>query len=178
MGILDFLVRIRRIRRPAGILILGLDSAGKTSILRQLSDEDVSNVASTQGFQIKKLVSGGIKLNVWDMGGQRAARYYWRQYFKQADVIIYVVDAANPRRIHEARRELEHLLEEEKVAGVPMLFFANKQDLLGALSVEEITVALNLTDLRDRRWHIQACSAKTGEGLDEGISWAVKQVKK
>ncbi|KAG5465212.1 hypothetical protein GH5_00673 [Leishmania sp. Ghana 2012 LV757] len=178
MGILDLLIRIRPTSRPAGILIVGLDNAGKTSILRQLSDEDVSHVASTQGFQIKKLITGGMKLNVWDMGGQRAARYYWRQYFEEADVIIYVVDAADPRRILEARRELEHLLEEEKVAGVPMLIFANKQDLLGALSVEELTVALNLTDLRDRRWYIQACSAKTGEGLDKGINWAVKQVKK
>lgn len=178
MGILDFLMRIRPTSRPAGILILGLDNAGKTSILRQLSDEDVSHVTSTQGFQIKKLISGGIKLNVWDMGGQRATRYYWRQYFKEADVVIFVVDAADPRRILEARRELEHLLEEEKVAGVPLLVFANKQDLIGALSVEEITVALNLTDLRDRRWYIKECSAKTGEGLDDGFSWAVKQVKK
>ncbi|KAG5489055.1 hypothetical protein JIQ42_00676 [Leishmania sp. Namibia] len=178
MGILDLLIRIRPTSRSAGILIVGLDNAGKTSILRQLSDEDVSHVASTQGFQIKKLITGRMKLNVWDMGGQRAARYYWRQYFEEADVIIYVVDAADPRRILEARHELEHLLEEEKVAGVPMLIFANKQDLLGALSVEELTVALNLTGLRDRRWCIQACSAKTGEGLDKGINWAVKQVKK
>ncbi|KAK7201615.1 ADP-ribosylation factor-like protein 3b [Novymonas esmeraldas] len=178
MGILDFLMRIRPASRPAGILILGLDNAGKTSILRQFSEEEVSHVTPTQGFQIKKLITGGIKLNVWDMGGQRATRYYWRQYFKEADVVIYVVDAADTRRIREAQKELEHLLEEEKVAGVPMLVFANKQDLLGALSAEELTVALNLADLRDRRWHIQACSAKTGEGLDEGISWAVRQVKK
>ncbi|KAG5490785.1 hypothetical protein JKF63_00907 [Porcisia hertigi] len=178
MGILDVLMRIRPSSNPAGILILGLDNAGKTSILRQLCDEDVSQVVSTQGFQIKKLIISGVKLNVWDMGGQRAARYYWRQYFKEVDVIIYVVDAADHQRILEARLGLQHLLEEEKVAGVPILIFANKQDFLGALSVEEVTVALNLTDLRDRRWHIQGCSAKTSEGLDEGISWAVKQVKK
>lgn len=178
MGIIDFFMRIRPTSRHAGILFLGLDNAGKTSILRQLSDDDITHVASTQGFQIKKLIAGGVKLDVWDTGGQRASRYYWRQYFKEADVIIYVVDAADPPRILEARRELEHLLEEEKVAGVPMLIFANKQDLIGAMSAEEITMALNLSDLRDRRWHIRACSAKTGEGLDEGISWVVRQVKK
>lgn len=170
-------MRIRPTSRNAGILVLGLDNAGKTSILRQLSDEDITHVTPTQGFVIKKLITGGIKLNVWDMGGQRAVRYYWRQYFKEADVVIYVVDAADPRRILEARNELGYLLEEEKIAGVPMLILANKQDLIGALTPEEISAALNLSDLRDRRWHIQACSAKTGEGLDEGISWAVKQVK-
>ncbi|KPI90516.1 ADP ribosylation factor 3 putative (ARL-3B) [Leptomonas seymouri] len=178
MGIIDFFMRIRPSSRHASILFLGLDSAGKTSILRQLSDDDNTHVTSTQGFQIKKLIAGGIKLDVWDTGGQRASRYYWRQYFKEADVIIYVVDAADPRRILDARRELEHLLEEEKVAGVPLLIFANKQDLIGAMSAEELTMTLNLTDLRDRRWNIQGCSAITGDGLGEGISWVVKQVKK
>lgn len=177
MGILEFIMRMRPTSRKAGLLLLGLDSAGKSCILRQLSDEDVTHVTPTHGFLIKTLVAGGVKLNVWDMGGARGVRHYWRQYFGETDVLIYVVDAANPRRMQEAKEELDHLLEEEKIAGVPMLIFANKQDLIGALSPQEVAVLLDLTDLRDRQWHIQGCSAKTGEGLGEGISWVVMQMK-
>lgn len=178
MGFLEFMMRFRPTSRKATLLVVGLDGSGKTSILRQLSDEDITHVTPTQGFIIKTLVAGGIKLNVWDTGGSRAVRHYWRQYFGEVDVVIYVVDSANPRRIPEAKDELDYLLEEEKIAGVPILIFANKQDLIGAMSAEEIAVRLDLTDTRDRRWHIQSCSALTGEGLDEGISWVVRQVKR
>lgn len=177
MGILDYLMKIRPRSRHAGILMLGLDNSGKTSILKQLSDEDITHVTPTQGFQIKTLIAGGVKLNVWDMGGQRAVRFYWRQYFGEADVVIYVVDGTDQRRIIESKWELDLLLEEEKIAGVPLLIFANKQDLIGALSALDVAEVLDLSELRDRRWHIQGCSAKTGEGLNEGISWAVRQIK-
>ncbi|EPY36578.1 ADP-ribosylation factor-like 3 [Strigomonas culicis] len=110
------------------------------------------------------------------MGGQRAARHYWRQYYGEADVAIFVVDAADPRRLLEAKEILSHCLEEEKLAGIPLLVFANKQDMIGALTPEMVSEALNLVELRDRRWDIQGCSAKTGEGLDEGLSWIVKQL--
>ncbi|KAF1321529.1 Adp-ribosylation factor family, partial [Globisporangium splendens] len=69
--------------------------------------------------------------------------------------------------------ELVTLLEEEKLANVPILAFSNKQDLLNALPSSEISTALNLATIRDRTWRIQACSAKTGEGLQEGMEWIV-----
>lgn len=164
--------------RHAGMLLLGLDNAGKSSLLRHLSDEDVTLVTPTHGFQIKTLVTQGVKLNVWDMGGQRVGRYYWRQYFGEANVIIFVVDAADPLRIKEAHDELSQVLEEEKIAGLPLLVLANKQDLIGAMNPEEISILLDLTEMRGRRWHIQGCSTKTGVGVSDGIYWAVSQVKR
>lgn len=80
-------------------------------------------------------------------------------------------------RLEEVSNELNRLLtEEEKLAGVPLLVFANKQDLLSALSAADISIGLNLPAIRDRAWQIQACSAKTGEGLTEGMEWLVKTV--
>jgi signal recognition particle receptor subunit beta len=86
---------------------------------------------------------------------------------------IYVIDSADRRRLEETGMELVTLLEEEKLSNVPILVFANKQDLLNALPSGEISTALNLATIRDRTWHIQACSAKSGEGLQEGMEWIV-----
>ncbi len=63
------------------------------------------------------------------------------------------------------------------MSGVPLLIFANKQDLVGAAPADEIAEKLDLTSIRDRPWQIQACSAKEGTGLKEGMEWLMKQVK-
>mmetsp|Transcript_20413 Transcript_20413/g.31228 ORF Transcript_20413/g.31228 Transcript_20413/m.31228 type:complete len:90 (-) Transcript_20413:135-404(-) len=79
--------------------------------------------------------------------------------------------------MEETGIELSQLLEEEKLAGVPLLILANKQDLLNALPPDDISIGLDLTCIRDRAWHIQACSAKGGFGLQEGMEWVVEQVE-
>lgn len=174
MGILDFFRRSKPSPREAAILMLGLDNAGKTSILKKMSDEEITNIMPTQGFNIKSITQQGFKLNVWDIGGQRAIRPYWRHYFDKSDVLIYVVDSADKRRLEEAGAEFEQLLEEDKLAGVPLLVFANKQDLVGALTDSAVAEALRLHNLRDRAWRVQPCSAKTGSGLGEGIQWMLE----
>ena len=178
MGILDFFRSAKPAPKEARILILGLDNGGKTSILKKLSDEDISHIMPTQGFNIKSIQQSGFKLNVWDIGGQRAIRPYWRHNFDNADVLVYVIDSADKRRLEESGAELDQLLEEEKLAGVPLLVFANKQDLMGAATPQEIAEIMRLHGLRDRIWHIQACSAKTGAGLQEGMDWMMRTVQK
>lgn len=119
----------------------------------------------------------GCKLNVWDIGGQKAIRPYWRNYFEQTDAMVYVIDSADRKRIEETGLEQADLLEEDKLSGVPVIVLANKQDLVTALSPDEVADGLNLYSIRDRPWQIQACSAKTGEGLQDGMEWLVKQVR-
>lgn len=118
--------------------MLGLDNAGKTTILRALSDEDITHITPTQGFNIKSLIHEGFKLNVWDIGGQSTIRPYWRNYFDHTDALVYVIDSADRRRITECSTELTTLLTDEKLAGIPLLVFANKQDLLQALPADEV----------------------------------------
>jgi ADP-ribosylation factor-like protein 3 len=74
--------------QEARILVLGLDNSGKTTILKKLSDEDITHIMPTQGFNIKSLLHDGFKLNVWDIGGQKAIRPYWRNYFDQTDALV------------------------------------------------------------------------------------------
>jgi ADP-ribosylation factor-like protein 3 len=163
--------------KQARILILGLDNAGKTTILRKLSDEDITTTTPTQGFNIKSILHNGFKLNVWDIGGQKTIRPYWRNYYENTEALIYVVDAADRKRVDEAGYELNEILGEDKLATVPLLVFANKSDLLQAQSADDIAESLSLFNIKDRPWQIQACSAKDGTGLEEGLRWVVKQVK-
>ncbi|XP_077803575.1 ADP-ribosylation factor-like protein 3 isoform X1 [Macaca mulatta] len=166
MGLLSILRKLKSAPdQELRILLLGLDNAGKTTLLKQLASEDISHITPTQGFNIKSVQSQGFKLNVWDIGGQRKIRPYWRNYFENTDILIYVIDSADRKRFEETGQELAELLEEEKLSCVPVLIFANKQDLLTAAPASEIAEGLNLHTIRDRVWQIQSCSALTGEGV-------------
>ncbi|XP_004370145.2 LOW QUALITY PROTEIN: ADP-ribosylation factor-like protein 3 [Trichechus manatus latirostris] len=177
MGLLSILRKLKSAPdQEVRILLLGLDNAGKTTLLKQLASEDISHITPTQGFNIKSVQSQGFKLNVWDIGGQRKIRPYWRNYFENTDILIYVIDSADRKRFEETGQELAELLEEEKLSCVPVLVFANKQDLLTAAPASEIAEGLNLHTIRDRVWQIQSCSALTGEGVQDGMNWVCKNV--
>jgi len=176
MGLLNLLRKLKRSDAEARILVLGLDNSGKTTILKKLSDEDITHIMPTQGFNIKSLMRDGFKLNVWDIGGQKTIRPFWRNYFDQVDALIYVIDSADRKRVDETGIELRQLLEEEKLSHVPLLIMANKMDLMSALTPSELTAELGLDDIRDRTWQMLPCSAKTGEGLQESMEWLVEQI--
>jgi ADP-ribosylation factor-like protein 3 len=158
-------------------LILGLDNAGKTTILKVLAEEDPTQIMPTQGFNTKSLARDGFKLNVWDVGGQETIRTYWRDYFDHTDALVFVIDSADRRRLEESAMELRSLLEDEKLAGIPLLVFANKQDLVAAAPADEIAEQLALNSIRDRKWLIMASSAKTNEGLQDGMEWLVSTIQ-
>lgn len=88
-GLLNILKKLRsNPDKELRLLLLGLDNAGKTTLLKQLASEDVTHVTPTAGFNIKSVLSNGFKLNVWDIGGQRKIRPYWRNYFENTDILV------------------------------------------------------------------------------------------
>lgn len=91
----------------------GLDNAGKTTIVKKIMHEDVTTVSPTLGFIIKTIDFRGYKLNIWDVGGQKTIRSYWRNYFEKTDALIWVVDATDRIRMEDCRAELRGLLLEE-----------------------------------------------------------------
>jgi len=156
--------------------MLGLDNAGKTTILKKFNGEDINTISPTLGFNIKTLEHRGFKLNIWDVGGQKSLRSYWRNYFESTDGLIWVVDSADRRRLQDCKQELEALLLEERLAGATLLVFANKQDLPGALTSEEIKDALELDQIKSHHWLILDCSAVTGKNLLKGIDWIIDDI--
>jgi ADP-ribosylation factor-like protein 2 len=173
MGLLTILKKTKEKEREVRLLMLGLDNAGKTTILKKYNGEDISSISPTLGFNIKTLEYQGYKLNVWDVGGQTTIRSYWRNYFEQTDGLVWVVDSGDKIRLEDCRKELHQLLLQERLAGASLLVFCNKQDLQGSLTVEEIKEFLQLDNFQTRHWAVVPCSAVTGEGLLQGINWIV-----
>ena len=130
------------------------------------------------GFNIKTLDHRGFKLNIWDVGGQKSLRSYWRNYFEATDGLIWVVDSADRRRMEDCKRELHTLLAEERLLGATLLVFANKQDLPGSLSMEEIGEVLELEKIKSHHWQIVGCSAVTGQNLLQGVDWLLDDISK
>jgi len=160
------------------LLMVGLDNAGKTTIVKRINGEEINTISPTLGFNIKTFTHKGYLLNVWDVGGQKSLRTYWRNYFEQTDGLVWVVDSADKRRMEDCSKELHTLLKEEKLAGATLLVFANKQDIAGALDSAEIKDVLRLAELAKRHWRIVACSAVTGDGLLHGLDWIVSDISK
>ncbi|ODQ65976.1 catalase-domain-containing protein [Nadsonia fulvescens var. elongata DSM 6958] len=155
------------------ILILGLDGAGKTTILYKLQIGEVVSTVPTIGFNVETLTYKNLKFNVWDLGGQTSIRPYWRCYYANTAAVIFVVDSTDKARIDTSSAELHTMLKEEELAESALLVFANKQDQPGAMSAAEVSKALDLTSLKDRSWSIVACSAIKGDGLTNGLDWLV-----
>eukprot|EP01094_Clydonella_sp_ATCC50884_P013359 TRINITY_DN23635_c0_g1_i1.p1 TRINITY_DN23635_c0_g1~~TRINITY_DN23635_c0_g1_i1.p1 ORF type:complete len:182 (+),score=19.25 TRINITY_DN23635_c0_g1_i1:136-681(+) len=159
------------------ILILGLDGAGKTTILYKLQCGEVVTTIPTIGFNMETVTYKNVKLSVWDLGGQTSIRPYWRCYYSNTSAVIYVVDSADPERLSIVKEELLCMLEEEELRGVPLLILANKQDLPGALPAEKISEELGLTAIKKRPYQIMKASAIQGVGLMEGLDWVVNVIK-
>eukprot|EP00948_MAST-09A_sp_MAST-9A-sp1_P001918 g1918.t1 len=176
MGLLKLLQKLKKSDKEVRILVLGLDNAGKTTIMKKLSDEDPDNIMPTQGFNIKSLQMDSFKLSMWDIGGQKSIRPYWKNYYDNTDALVFVIDSADEARLEEAVTELNTLLNEELLSNVPVLVYANKQDLMSAMDSDEIMSSINSTCKTVTWMKCFACSAKTGEGIQDGLSELVKRV--
>jgi len=157
--------------------MLGLDAAGKTTILYKLKLGEVVSSVPTIGFNVETVEYKNIKFTVWDVGGQDKIRLLWRHYFQNTQGLIFVVDSSDKERVELAKEELQRMLGEEELRDAVVLVFANKQDL-GVMSVAEVTEKLGLHTIRGREWYIQGTCAMTGDGLYEGLEWLSKTVGK
>ncbi|KAK9472723.1 ADP-ribosylation factor family-domain-containing protein [Dipodascopsis tothii] len=157
--------------REIRLLMLGLDAAGKTTILFRLKLNQRVTTIPTVGFNVESVTYKNIKFNVWDVGGQDKIRPLWRHYYTGTQGLIFVVDSADRARIKEAKQELHRIISDREMKNCLLLVFANKQDLKEAMTPAEVTEQLALAELKDRTWYVLPSTAKTGEGLAEGLSW-------
>ncbi|KAF9187980.1 hypothetical protein BGZ51_000915 [Haplosporangium sp. Z 767] len=159
------------------ILMLGLDAAGKTTILYKLKLNQSVTTIPTVGFNVETVVYKNVKFNVWDVGGQDKIRPLWRHYYTGTQGLIFVIDSQDRDRIDEARQELHRIISDREMKDCLLLVFANKQDLPGAMTPAEVTERLQLHTMRERPWYVHPSCATTGEGLFEGLNWMSQNVK-
>jgi len=176
MGLLNIIRKTKEKEKEMRILILGLDNAGKTTIVKKFNGEDINTISPTLGFNIKTLFFKDFKLSIWDVGGQLSIRTYWRNFFEQTDGLIWVIDSSDQSRLQSCKVELHELLKQEKLAGASLLIFYNKSDIEGCMSLKQIEEFLDLNRIHSRHWAILPSSGVTGSGLYQGINWMVNDI--
>lgn len=158
------------------VIIVGLDNAGKTTILYQFLMNEAVHTSPTIGSNVEEIVCRSTHFVMWDIGGQESLRASWNSYFASTDFVILVIDSTDRERLSVAKQELYQMLAHQDLKKAAVLVFANKQDVHGAMSSAQIMQHLNLTSLKDHHWHIQNCCALTREGLNQGLQWMCNQL--
>jgi small GTP-binding protein len=155
------------------ILLVGLDAAGKTTIMYKLKMEEAVRTIPTVSFNVETMNYKNLSINMWDVGGQDRIRALWNHYY---NAVIYVVDFCDVDRIEESCYKLHKMLEDEELAKVSVLIYANKQDLTGALKPNESAERMKMSDFEEEVM-VQGSSALKGNGLTEGFDWVAKALK-
>ena len=175
--------------KNAKILFLGLDNAGKTTLMHMLRDDRLAQHAPTQHATSEELQIAGVNFQAFDLGGHEIARKVWGDYFAKCDAVVYLVDSADRDRFGESRAELDALLSDDALAGVPFVILGNKVDLPEAASEDEIRYALGLAnattgkgkatdkDSGIRPIEIYMCSVVRRMGFSEGFKWVAQYIK-
>jgi len=166
--------------KEATILFLGLDNAGKTTLLHVLRDNQAHVSEPTRHATSEDLIMGTVKFTTYDLGGHYAARRIWKDYCHQVDGIVFLVDAADSDRFEESRKELANLLASQDLKDVPFLVLGNKVDKKGAVGEKDLRDSLGLknttgksknTEKGIRPVELFMCSVTKRKGFADGFKW-------
>lgn len=183
-------------REDCQILVVGLDNSGKSTAiawLKSTSGKGPSNKASataaagaplevvpTVGLQLEEFPRGSVNFKFIDMSGQSRYRELWGSYFREAQGVLFVVDATDRLRMAVAKDELRLVLNHEQVAhrlnSLPFVFLANKMDLDGAVDSIELAALLEVDEAFQHPWLMVSTCATTGEGIEQAMSWLTEKI--
>ncbi|KAK2957688.1 putative ADP-ribosylation factor [Blattamonas nauphoetae] len=173
-------------KKPTRVVMVGLDAAGKTTILFYLKMGETVMTNPTLGFNVEEVECENIKFTIWDVCGQGRMRQLWNHYYEGTHGVIFVIDCVDRDRLTCgttehcgtcAKCEFQEMLRNEHLTKSPVLIFANKQDIPSSAKPDEVARLLGLDDLPPtRKWKIQGCCALTGDGLREGLKWLGQSV--
>lgn len=171
--------RLTKQQKPPQVLLMGLDSAGKSTLLYRLQQGVIMETSPTVGFNVGTLdLNKKTSLTVWDIGGQRTMRSNWTYYLEGCKALVFVVDSSDRDRMGEAKKALKKVLSDEHMKQVPLMVLANKKDLPNSMTIREVSNLLDLPSYSDRTWEIQGCSAVQGLGLQQAFLSVAKHIRK
>ncbi|XP_056619624.1 ADP-ribosylation factor-like protein 11 [Triplophysa dalaica] len=173
------LFKSKELHKLPQVLLMGLDSAGKSTLLFRQQQGVVMETSPTVGFNVATVeLDKKTSLTVWDVGGQKTMRSNWKFFLEECKVLVFVVDSSDRARMGEAQKALKKILNDENMKGVPLMVLANKKDLTNTMTIREVSTLLELDSYMDRVWEIQACSALKGMGLKQAFISVSKLIKK
>ena len=168
------------LKTEAKLVVVGLDNSGKSTLVNHLKPRRQASyeVVPTVGFAAESFDHGRLRFSVMDMSGASTYRSLWETFYRGVDGIIFVVDSSDKIRMCVAKDELDAMLAHADVrhSRAPVLVFANKSDLPGALEPSDVSLLLGLPAVHELAWQIQASNALSGEGVDEGVAWLAQQL--
>jgi len=173
-GIKSLLSRFRK--QKIRILLLGLDAAGKTTILGQMKIGEARPTVPTVGFNVEEVTYKNLTFDVWDVGGQDRLRPLWRHYYRGASGVIFAVDSSDSDRFEIVKKELHKLMHEIELQYACFCVLANKQDVENAVTCEELSNILEIDSL-EAQCVVMPTVASSGEGLDEALTWLSDNMK-
>jgi len=163
--------------KKANILMLGLDSAGKTTILYKLKLDTIISTIPTVGFNVENVKFKSLNMTIWDVGGQEKIRPLWRHYYNNIDAIIFIIDSNDIGRMDEVKHELQYLTSEKQLKNAVLLILCNKQDLPNALSIDKIGELIEINKIK-QKWFVQETTAIYNKGIMEGLEWLYNNIEK